>query len=238
MTTIKKLLVGAIAVLVTTTVIRTVGASASTLDSGRHFNVESNFNGVSQATGWNSPNLNKSISQTGTVSAQTAKTTTASTSQVSATQGDGWNAISANEIYLMRNGVKLTDWQKCGTAWYYFGTDGKMQFDKWLQSGSGWYYVLADGTMAIDCYISGYYVNISGLYDASKNDSSKGTGVFGKNGNESAFLLVCNDSSLTGSKSYTNTQFEALRQQCKLGVKTVTQTSNGISSKSFEWYLK
>ena len=211
MTNLKRLLVGAIAILATTTVIPTVGASAST---------------------WNSSNLNKSISQTGTVSAQTASTTTRQASVASASQADGWNFTSVDDITFKKDGKLVTDWSKGGdnVEWRYYDKSTGVMKTGWLNDNGTWYYLYADGHMAHDTYINGYYLDVSGAYDASKNDSSKVN---------YQTLKLYTSSSLVSSKSISDAEFTALRSQDKIGVSVhYAQGTGGDAHSGLDFFLK
>ena len=225
MTNLKRL-VGAIAILATTT----VGASASTLGSSRNYNVESHFGadtldsiGVSQATGWNSSNPNKSLAQTAN---------TSNTSQVSATQADGWNFTSINDITFKKDGQLVKGWSKGGdnVEWRFYDKSTGIMKTGWLNDNGTWYYLQADGSMAHGIYIDGYWLGYNGVWDKSKDDSTR---------QETTSLDIYNDASLSSHIRATDAQFAQYKSQGKLEVSVNhEQTSGGYTVSGLCFYLK
>lgn len=254
---IRILLAGAVAILATASATPIVG-HAETVTQPQSYNVEAHYDadnhGVSNANEdyedvdtskdpsyvsfsesrkYNDVYAWKHTTQYDNATNGGSTSNTSTTSTVSqAVQSDGWNAVSASEIYYNKNGAHTTGWQKIGLSWYYFGTDGKMQFDKWVQSSGNWYYMLADGRMATYCLVNGYFVNNSGAYDSSRNNSNYGSGVYGVNGVPITITIA------DSSKNYTNSEFEALRSNGSLGARVIKQVSNGTSSMVLDWYMK
>lgn len=79
-----------------------------------------------------------------------------------------------SQIKLEKNGVPYTGRYNV----LYAFKDGVMQHDCWFQAPDGtWLYLDSAGIRVCNCYINGYYLDGNGHYDASKNDSSKGTQI-------------------------------------------------------------
>ncbi len=75
----------------------------------------------------------------------------------------GWQQIGGTWYYFASSGAMLTGWQLIGGTWYYFASSGAMHTG-WLNLGGTWYYMYSSGAMATNIYISGGYINSSGIW--------------------------------------------------------------------------
>ncbi len=75
----------------------------------------------------------------------------------------GWKQVSGTWYYFASSGAMQTGWQQVGGTWYYFASSGAMHTG-WLNLGGTWYYMYSSGAMATNIYISGGYINSSGIW--------------------------------------------------------------------------
>ncbi len=75
----------------------------------------------------------------------------------------GWQQIGGTWYYFASSGAMQTGWQLIGGTWYYFASSGAMHTG-WLNLGGTWYYMYSSGAMATNIYISGGYINASGVW--------------------------------------------------------------------------
>lgn len=94
----------------------------------------------------------------------------------------GWLKSGDTWYYLNTNGAMLTGWQQVGKTWYFFNNNGAMatgwielegcwyylnsngaMHTGWLWDNA-WYYLKDNGAMATNMYISGGYINSSGIW--------------------------------------------------------------------------
>ncbi len=75
----------------------------------------------------------------------------------------GWQQVSGTWYYFASSGAMQTGWQLIGGTWYYFASSGAMHTG-WLNLGGTWYYMYSSGAMATNIYISGGYINSSGIW--------------------------------------------------------------------------
>ena len=171
-----------------------------------------------------------------TISGVQASTDTykATTSQniSQATISDGWNFTSVNDIIFKKDGKLVKGWSKGGdnVEWRFYDKSTGIMKTGWLNDNGTWYYLQADGSMAHGIYIDGYWLGYNGVWDTSKDDSSR---------KETTSLAVYTDASISGSTRVTDAQFAQYKSQGKLGV-TINreQTSGGYTVSGLCFYLK
>ncbi len=75
----------------------------------------------------------------------------------------GWVYDGGSWYYMNSGGAMLTGWVRDGGSWYYMSPSGAMKTG-WLLDGGKWYYLKSNGVMATNTYISGGYINASGVW--------------------------------------------------------------------------
>lgn len=90
-----------------------------------------------------------------------------------------WLQVNGLWYYFSESGLMETGWVKIKTDWYYLDkTNGNMKTGWLLDEDGSWYYLDGvNGDMWANKWTpDGYYVNKSGVYDASKKNKKKAVG--------------------------------------------------------------
>lgn len=165
----------------------------------------------------------------------------ATTQPVQAQLYEGWNVEGDNpdKICKVINGEKVKGWYNGAVDWYYFDDNGYLSRSKWISTGNNWYYVGAEGQMLRNICIAGWYVDLNGALDSSKNDFSLGQQIMSSETKAIMPTITLYDSSIGKASQRNEEEAKSLHAQGKLGVRVERGSTQWTdNSNNLKWFIK